>query len=149
FQHADEGKCRIYFLQDENMALIERTDIDSFMEDEMPMFFSAGWIFLVRSSDDDDYGSSMYKLIPNDLQQAIEQLLKAKMQKRSGHKGIEVRPGYWQGENEDWDNEVTEETNNFLLYQTEPDGTTIHFWINKKDLKAGNFDKAFQTFSGT
>jgi uncharacterized protein YwqG len=147
FQHEEEGKCQIYFLQDEKASLVERKDIENLLEEDMPMAFSGGWIFLVRG--DDDYGSGLYKLIPKDLQQTIESLLKAKMHQTSGGLGIEVLPEYWQGENEDWDDEITEITNKYLLYQTDVDDTTIHFWINKEDLKAGNFDQAFQTTSGS
>lgn len=148
FQHAegDEEECRFYFYQGENDLLVERFDLSPLIEEAQPMKFTANWLFLLNGG----YGltNAIAELLPHDLKTNINNILNCEMTEESDNWGIEVMTDYAQGEDEDLDNE-TELTDERLLYRTNIFGVSIHFWIDKDALKAGNFDKAYQDMSGT
>lgn len=58
-------------------------------------------------------------------------------------------PGYWQGENEVFDEEQLEEEADLLLFQYEFGEGHIHFWIGREELLQQNFSKVYLTYSGT
>lgn len=149
FQHLEEGNCRVYFYEGEEDGLVERHDIKYMLENVTTLTFEAHYSFFLKGENSD--GKDIYKLISKDLRQSIENELNCNVAENSSSRGICGIPVFWQGEDENCNNEnvIDEISDEILLYQTEVEDISIHLWIKKIDLRSGYFDRVCETFSGT
>jgi hypothetical protein len=147
FQHKEEGSCKIYYYKGSQDVLVQRDDLPGIVHDEKKITFKPGFLFHIRG--DNEY-QNIYHAIPEDLRVELEKILSCKMYPRFRPSwGMFVMPSFWQGEREDFRNEVMEIAEEILLLQTEVDDVSIHIWIDKVELLNERFEKAYETFSTT
>jgi uncharacterized protein YwqG len=149
---------------------------DDYVNETSILTFEPEFIFYL-GGDAYDYRDAC-KLIPKDLKEQLEDILKAKLTEWSSSNRIFGRPLYWQGEDEDfeddWDDEELDEDEfeddedfgdeesekdkkveenhegrEILIFHDEYGEGNIHVWINENDLKAKKFEKAHIGYSGT
>lgn len=129
-------------------------------------------IFYIKDLEYDLYLNAD-ELIPETLIEELETLLRCKFTTIDSACHLLGRPTFWQSEDVEYnrrnhthhqlqvllgsqpismkvDKRVPQEGHDrVLLFQTDYNEGSIHFWVNKKDLQLGAFTKAYMTYSGT